>query len=113
MRGTEFTGKHRVEHHEHRAAQPREEDRESDRDQAQAAVLALLGLLCLFRRLLQLVCGFFLGGSRIGRNSFGGLLSLARLDRGCFRHRAPPQTASSSSASSICGTTTKRYLSSA
>src|SRR4029450_11567447 len=114
MAGAEFTGKALVKHHEHRAAQPREEDRESDRDQAQPVLLALLGLLFLLLRLLQQVCGFLLGGSRrLGRNNFGLLLSLGRLSRRCFRHRHPPQTVSVSSASSICGTTTKRYLSSA
>src|SRR5580765_4857226 len=114
MRDAEFTGKALVKQHEHRAAQPREEDRESDCDQAQPVLVALLGLLFLLLGLFQQVCGFFLGGSRrLGRNSFGLLLSLGRLGRGCFRHRAPPQTASSSWATSFCGTTTKRYLSSA
>src|SRR5580765_2238625 len=114
MRDAEFTGKALVKQHEHRAAQPREEDRKSDRDQAQPVLVALLGLLFLLLGLFQQVCGFFLGASgRLGRSNFGLLLSLGRLGRGCFRHRASPQTVSSSSASSICGTTTKRYLGSA
>src|SRR5580765_1457228 len=100
MASAEFTGKALVKHHEHRAAQPREEDRESDRDQAQPVLVALLGLLFLLLGLLQQVCRLLVGGSRrLGQNSFGHLLSLARLDRGCFRHRAyASQTASSSSA---------------
>ena len=101
VRHAEFAGQHAVNRHEHRAAQPRKKHGQRDCDEAQSTLRALLGLLPLFRRLFQQVCGLLLGRS---------LLSLTRLIRECFRHRASAQTLSWSSTRSICGTTTKRYL---